>query len=47
MSDYNTDDLMYEVREVQAQNNELHQKVEMLTELVQKLLTTKSDIETN
>ena len=47
MSDYNTDDLMYEVREVQLQNNDLQQKVELLTEIVHEVLATKSSIDNN
>jgi hypothetical protein len=45
MSDYNTDDLMYEVREVQSQNREMEQRIEFLTELVEKLLLTRSSYE--
>ena len=45
MSDYNTDDLMYEVREVQSQNREMEQRLEFLTELVEKLLLTRSSYE--
>tara|TARA_R110002020_G_scaffold64434_2_gene171015 strand:+ start:1506 stop:1664 length:159 start_codon:yes stop_codon:yes gene_type:complete len=42
---YNSDDIINEVREVQEQNSELKQKVEFLTELVEKLLLTRSSYE--
>jgi len=42
---YNSDDIISEVRDVQSTNNELLQKVEFLTELVEKLLLTRSSYE--
>lgn len=42
---YNSDDIIAEVREVQEQNSELKQKVEFLTELVEKLLLVRSSYE--
>ena len=45
MSSYNTDDLMSEIREVQEQNSELEQRLLFLTELVEKLLLTRSSYE--
>jgi len=42
---YNTDDVISEIREVQAQNNELEQRLQFLTELVEKLLLTRSSYE--
>ena len=42
---YNSDDIINEVREFQEQNSELKQKVEFLTELVEKLLLTRSSYE--
>jgi hypothetical protein len=42
---YNSEDIMSEIRDVESQNNELLQKVEFLTELVEKLLLTRSSYE--
>ena len=42
---YNADDLMSEIREVQEQNSELNQRLLFLTELVEKLLLTRSSYE--
>ncbi len=42
---YNADDLMSEIREVQEQNSELEQRLLFLTELVEKLLLTRSSYE--
>jgi len=42
---YNTDDVISEIREVQAQNSELEQRLQFLTELVEKLLLTRSSYE--
>ena len=42
---YNIDDLMNEVQELQQQNSELNQRLLFLTELVEKLLLTRSSYE--
>ena len=42
---YNIEDLMSEVQEVQSQNREMEQKLMFLTELVEKLLLTRSSYE--
>ena len=42
---YNIEDVMDEVREVQSSNNEIQQRLEFLTELVEKLLLTRSSYE--
>jgi hypothetical protein len=42
---YNIDDLMSEVQELQSQNSELEQRLLFLTELVEKLLLTRSSYE--
>jgi len=42
---YNSEDIISEVRDVQAQNSDLLQRVEFLTELVEKLLLTRSSYE--
>ena len=42
---YSNEDLIDEVREVQSQNREMEQKLMFLTELVEKLLLTRSSYE--
>ena len=42
---YNIDDLMSEIQELQQQNSELEQRLLFLTELVEKLLLTRSSYE--
>ena len=42
---YNIEDLMSEVQEVQSQNREMEQRLMFLTELVEKLLITRSSYE--
>jgi len=42
---YSNEDLIDEVREVQSQNREMEQRLEFLTELVEKLLLTRSSYE--
>ncbi len=42
---YDINDLMNEVRELQEQNSELNQRLLFLTELVEKLLLTRSSYE--
>ena len=42
---YNIDDLMSEIQELQSQNSELEQRLLFLTELVEKLLLTRSSYE--
>jgi hypothetical protein len=42
---YNSDDIISEVRDLQAQNSELDQKIQFLIELVEKLLLTRSSYE--
>ena len=42
---YNIDDLMSEIQELQQQNSELNQRLLFLTELVEKLLLTRSSYE--
>ena len=42
---YNIEDLMSEVQEVQSQNREMEQRLMFLTELVEKLLLTRSSYE--
>jgi len=42
---YNFDDIMSEIQEVQSTNNELLERVAFLSELVEKLLLTRSSYE--
>jgi|TARA_R110000744_G_scaffold127964_1_gene234938 hypothetical protein len=42
---YNSEDIISEIRDVQSQNNELEQRLVFLTELVEKLLLTRSSYE--
>ena len=42
---YSNEDLIDEVREVQSQNREMEQKLMFITELVEKLLLTRSSYE--
>ena len=42
---YNIEDLMSEVQEVQSQNREMEQRLMFLTELVEKLLLTRTSYE--